>query len=286
MKRRAWALLAAGVLLGSTAHNAASPALANPLRTQSRPVGGALLKQSAAALQAYLRAAMTRDYGAAFAMLTQSERAYFHSARNFASVFESDRFRLRRYTLGASIGNDARRVVFVKERFSIADFAHNRDVTLEGTLAYGVVRSGKHYAIKDAGHPRRAMLPNVDSGNRGAEIAVRKVSFFNRHVQLLLTFVNRGKDFLTILPYRKSVLKDEAGVVYGIIEVKDWRITDRQLFLGLRLAGNAQYTGFLTFRLPARSVSRALYLEIAPLIREKDALPFSVSLPAIDLRNA
>lgn len=271
------ALLSAGLLLGGITHSDAS----HFSRSGPPP-----LRQAAGTLQSYLRAVMGRDYDAAYAMLTRSQRAYFHNARNFASVFESDRLRLLRYTVGQSIGNDARRVVFVKERFSIRDYAHDRDVTLEGTLAYGVVRSQKNYAVKDGGHPWRAIVPSVQSENRGARIVVRKVSFFTKHVQLLLTFVNTGEGFVTILPYRKSVLKDDAGVVYPIIEVKDWRITDKQLFFGLRIAGNAQYTGFLTFRLPARSVSRVLHLEVAPLLREGDALPFNVSFPPIELTHA
>lgn len=237
------------------------------------------------ALQVYLSALMHRDYDTAYAHLTGSERAYFHNARNLASVFESDRFRLRRYALLGSIGTGARRIVFVKEQFSVKDFAHNRDVTFDATVPYGVVLSDRHYDVKDAGHPWKAIVLNVDSSKRGAYIVVRKVSFFPKYVQLLVTFVNTGDGFLTILPYRKSVLKDDAGLIYRIIEVKDWRITDKQLFLGLRIAGNAQYTGFLNFGLPNGSIAGNLHLEVAPLLRDRDAVPFSVSLPAIELRS-
>ncbi|MDQ6932423.1 MAG: hypothetical protein M3160_04515 [Candidatus Eremiobacteraeota bacterium] len=261
---------------------------ANP-RSSSRlvfePNSSATNLAQSGALHVYLGALMHRDYGTAYAHLTGSERRYFHNARNLASVFEADHFRLRRYAVAGSIGNDARRIIFVREQFSVKDFAHNSDVTLDATVPYGILRSENHYDVKDAGHPWKALVLNVDSTNRGASVAVRKVSLFPKYVQLLLTFVNRGDGFLTILPYRKSVLKDDRGSIYRIIEAKDWRITDKQLFLGLRIAGNAQYTGFLNFGLPKGSIAGNLHLEVAPLLRDGDAVPFSVSLPTIDLTS-
>jgi len=235
------------------------------------------------ALDFYLRALARKDYVCAYRRLTQSERAYFGNAANLASVFESDRYRLQHYTLGASIGNDRRCIVLVRERFSLRDYAHDRVVTLEGTIPYGVVRTAGRYSVKDAGHPRKAIPTDVSSKERGAAVAVRKISFFPKYVQLVLTFTNMGDGFLTVMPYRKSVLKDDAGVVYRIMEAKDWRITDKQLFLGLRIASNAQYTGFINFQLPPGSLADRLHLEIAPLVRERDALPFSISLPPIDV---
>ncbi len=233
-------------------------------------------------LHVYLNALVARNYDKAYAQLAQRDRAYFHNARNFASVFESAGLHLQSYTVIAARGNESQRLFFVKERFFFLDFARNRRASALGTLPYGVLREHRQVRVRDSGHPWKALVCDATSQTQGVRVAVRKLAFFPKYVQVLITFVHAGDGFVTILPYRKSVLSDDGGAVYPIIEAKDWRITDRELFLGLRIAANAQYTGFLNFEIPLRRSGRYLHLEIAPLIRDGGQGPFRVSLPPID----
>ncbi len=262
--QRAAVLLSAFLLVGGSPYTNVPPSA-----EQSR------------ALHVYLGALVHRDYDKAYSLLVGPERAYFQNARNFASVFQSDDLRMHAYSIIAARGNNAGRVFFVKERLSYTDFARNRTQTMEGTIPYGVLRDGSDFRIKDVGHPWKAERSDASSQTLGVAVALRKLSFFPKYVRLLLTFVNNGEGFATILPYRKSVLTDDSGAVYPIIEAKDWRITDRQLFLGLRIAGNAQYTGFLNFEVPRVHGGRSLHLRIAPVMRDGSTASFSVTLPQI-----
>jgi hypothetical protein len=84
------------------------------------------------------------------------------------------------------------------------------------------------------------------------------------------------------LPYGKSVLRDDQGGVYRIIETKDWFLTDKRLFEGLRLAPNAEYTGTLAFECdPLDDKPRTFTLTIAPALTEGGDQPFSLDIPGI-----
>ena len=67
---------------------------------------------------------------------------------------------------------------------------------------------------------------------------------------MVVTFANLGDNFVTVLPYGKSVLRDDRGGVYRILATKNWTVTDKPLFEGVPLAPNAQYTGSLAFTAP------------------------------------
>ncbi|MDQ6930125.1 MAG: hypothetical protein M3126_05605 [Candidatus Eremiobacteraeota bacterium] len=133
--------------------------------------------------------------------------------------------------------------------------------------------------------------PNSSGSANGVRIIVRRVAVSHREIVITMTLQNLAPGFATFLPYNKSVLTDDRDDVYRSIETRDWRLTDKQLFLGVRLAGNAQYTGTMRFLAPSGAAStngspHALHLEIAPVVREDaQAQPFSVELPVIALRE-
>ena len=96
----------------------------------------------------------------------------------------------------------------------------------------------------------------------GLRVTVKKVSFYQHAIACVVTFANVGDGFLTLLPYGRSVLRDETGRVYPLIsDTASWNNTDRQLFLGVRLAADAQGDRRAVVRLApdspiARNVSR------------------------------
>jgi hypothetical protein len=88
---------------------------------------------------------------------------------------------------------------------------------------------------------------------------------------------------VTILPYGRSVLRDDKGNPYRLIETKLPSLTDRNLRLGLLLASGAEYTGALTFFTPDRFAPASLSLTIAPMLRDGADAPFEVQLPSIPI---
>jgi hypothetical protein len=109
---------------------------------------------------------------------------------------------------------------------------------------------------------------------------VKKVSFYARAIACVVTFANVGNGFLTLLPYGRSVLRDDAGHVYHpIVNTVSWIDTDRRLFLGMHLAANAQITGVLSFASPRLDDRARTYtLTVAPNVRDGADAPFSVDV--------
>ena len=138
--------------------------------------------------------------------------------------------------------------------------------------------------IKDPGHPWKARGVKVEGEKDQLRVTVKKVAFYTHRVQLVLTFANLGERAITLLPYGRTVMRDNLGNVYRIIAVKDWRLTDRELFLGLRLAPSAQYTGSLNFELAGgASEPKSFDLTVAPALRDGADGPSTLDIGPITL---
>jgi hypothetical protein len=85
---------------------------------------------------------------------------------------------------------------------------------------------------------------------------------------------------VTILPYGRSVLRDDRGGIYRLIATKDWSITDKRLYEGIPLAPDAEYTGSMAFSTAARfaEADRGWSLTLAPALRDGGTEPFDVTV--------
>jgi hypothetical protein len=238
-----------------------------------------------AALDAYLHALGARRYADAFKLLTNGERRYFGTSENFGSAFAADRltigtFRVLRVEPAGSLGA----VAVVSENVTFLDHGHQATASATARVAYGLINEGGSVRIKDPYKPWKAFIPSAAAASAEVEklrATVRKISFFTGRVELLVTFVNAGEGQVTLLPYGRSVLRDDTGRIYHLIDTKLSGLTDRTLRLGLPLAASAEYTGALTFFTPDRFTPRSLSLSIAPNLRDGDDAPFEIPLPAI-----
>jgi hypothetical protein len=222
-------------------------------------------------------------YRAAYELLNAAARSYYRDAGNYASIFAADRFRITSFRLvGASPERARGRVFFARETARYRDHAHDVDLALTATVPVGVIPDGGGWRIKDPGHPWRAFASDAFGAANGVRVIVKKISFFERRIEAVVTFVNAGSAFVTVLPYGKSLLRDSGGRFYHPIETRDWRLTDRMLFEGLRLAPDAQYTGSLAFSSePLDDTARTFSLTIAPLLCDGADLPFAIDIAGI-----
>jgi len=233
------------------------------------------------AVTAYLSALKRADYPAAFALLSARDRIYFRNAQNFASIFTADGLSLRAFRLLGADGDEHGRVFFAHE--SLGFYNHLKNERFKGEVDVVLGALDDHgWKVRDLGHPWRAYPADVTQNVDDLRVQIRKVSYFERRVEVIVNFANLGQSFVNVLPYGKSVLKDDRGNVYRILATKDPVLTDRQLFIGLRLAPSAQYSGALQFETPALDdTPHALTLTIAPFLRDGSDVPGEISFSAI-----
>jgi len=237
-----------------------------------------------AILTRFLDALRTRNYDAAFALLSKPERAYFGSASNYASSYAADRFELDSYRLVTTTQTREGTVAVVSERLHV--FSHKQQAAgaITSTFAYGIVRVGGTLGIKDPYHPWRAIVPsNWLATASGVTAIVRKLSFYTGRIELLVTFQNRSEATVTILPYGRSIVRDGDDHVHRPIATKLAGLTDAQLYRGVRLAPGAQYTGAMTFFTSDRFMPASLSATIAPLLADGADAPFALELPAFSI---
>ncbi len=269
MIRTLSAALAAIVLLAA-APSAKLPKGLSPVKADA----------STATLRRYLKDQETGRWDDAYALLNADAKRYYRNARNLESIYAADRFTLRGYTLLGMRGDRVGRVYFVRETADYLDHAHDAMLSISVNVPIGVFSEGGTLRIKDPGHPQKAADPGVSVASGGVRVAVKKISYYPRRVEVVLTIANAGPDFVTALPYGKSILRDDAGHVYRLIETRDWVLTDKQLFEGVRLPENGQYTGFLSFETPQLGDVRRTYtLTLAPLLRDGADAPISIDIP-------
>ena len=232
-------------------------------------------------VSAYLSALKRADYPAAFALLSSRDRAYFRNAQNFASIFTADALVLRSFKLLGANGDGRGRVFFAHE--SLGFYNHLKNERLKGEVDVLLGALNDHgWKVRDLGHPWKAYPADATQSVDNLRVQIRKVSYFERRIEVIVNFANLGSSFVTVLPYGKSVLRDDRGNVYRILATKDPVLTDRQLFIGLRLAPNAQYSGALQFETPVLDdVPHALALTISPFLRDGSDVPGEVSFSGI-----
>ena len=265
---RATALILAAALLGTAAPT---------------PAPAQLTAAQRSVLDRYLSALEQGRYDRAFALLTSSEQRYFGTPANFASGFKADGIKIFSYHPVKVAPFSGGVVVTVFEQMQFDDHAHAQPIPSKARVLYGLISEGGGVRVKDPYHPWLAVIPKTTAVTQdGLRVNVRKVSFFTGRVEVMLTFANVGDTTVTLLPYGRSVLRDDGGKTYHPIETTLPGLTDRNLRLGLRLPSDAQYTGSLTFLTPDRFAPKGLTLTVAPELRDGADAPFEVELP-IDL---
>jgi hypothetical protein len=233
-----------------------------------------------AVVQRYIDALRSGRYDDAYALLTDEERSYFGTAASYRSVFDADGFALKSATIVGARGDDRGRVYFVRERATYVDHANDTQREIVATVPLGVLPEHGALHVKDPGKPYRAFASSSTVSVSGLRVTVKKVDFFPDRVDVVVTFTNVGDNFVTLLPYGKSVLRDDRGGVYRIVATKDWSITDKRLYQGVRLAPNSQYTGSLAFGAGRLGeLTRYWTLSVAPALRDGADAPFEVAVP-------
>ncbi len=263
--RAAWALLFVA-LLGATPE----PTLRyNPAPNNAQT---AIVKK-------YVDAQRAGRFDVAFALLTDAERTYYGDAASYRSVFEADGYALRSASILGARGDDRGRVYFVRERVAYVDHATDAQREIDATVPLGVLPEHGTIHIKDPGKPYRAFATASTADVSGLRVTVKKVEFYPDRIDVVVTFANMGEGFVTLLPYGKSVLRDDRGGVYRILATKNWTVTDKPLFQGVPLAPNSQYTGSLAFTAPRLGgVKRSWSLTVAPALREGGDEPFDITV--------
>ncbi len=246
------------------------------------PSGPPLSAVQRSVLDRYLDALGHGRYVEAFALLSSDERRYFQNPENFGSVFSADRFKIGKHRVLRTMSAGARGVVaVVSEDIEFYDFAHAATATATARVDYALLNDHGSVRVKDPYHPWRVVVPQKMSAETDRlRVTIRKISFFTGRVELVINFANFGGETVTLLPYLRSVLHDESGTPYHLIATKLTTLTDKQLYLGLRLPASGQYTGALTFFTPDRFRPKTLSLTVAPQLRDGADQPFSVDLTA------
>jgi hypothetical protein len=235
-----------------------------------------------AIVRRYVDALAAHRYVDAYALLDDAAQAYYRNPADFASGFTADAATIVSYAFTGSRGDAHFRLYFAREQLRLHDPVHDTTGTTTVTIPYGVSGSGDAARIKDLGRPWRALAVFEQKTGSGLRVTVHKLSLYEHAAALVVTFANTGDGFVTVLPYGRSLLRDDGGGVYRPIVNKTWLQTDRQLFLGVHLAANAEISGVLTFATPVLDDrARHFTLTVAPNVRDRGATPFAVDVAGI-----
>ena len=233
-----------------------------------------------AVVQKYVDALRGGNYAGAFTLLTDDLRRYYGDAGSYRSVFAADGYALEKATIVGARGDDRGRVYFVRESLAYVDHATDKRLRLTAIVPLGVLPEHGALHVKDPGKPYRAFASSSSADASELHVTVKKVDFYPDRIDVVVTFANAGDNYVTLLPYGRSVLRDDRGGVYRILATKDWTVTDRHLFEGIPLPPGAEYTGSIAFSAPRfGDVKRSWTLTLAPSLREGTDAPFDVTIP-------
>ena len=121
----------------------------------------------------------------------------------------------------------------MRERIAYVDHTNDKRRELDATVPLGVLPEHGVLHVKDPGKPYRAFASASSASVSALQVTVKKMDFYPDRIDVVVTFENTGENFVTLLPYGKSVLRDDHGGVYRIFSSKDWSVTDKRLFQGV-----------------------------------------------------
>lgn len=251
---------------------------------QLQPVLAARAGSAGDVALAYVRALGSGDYAKAYGLLAADSQRYFGNLDNYRSVWTCERFSATRAQALKVSPAPGGTIVTLREQ--IAYFNHGTQRMAHGTITapYLVIRERGSYRVLDGGHPYRSFVPNgaIAADANGARIIVRELAFYPRRIEVTLTFENDSNGFVTFLPYGRTLLTDGTAR-YHPLATRDWLLTDRQLFLGLRLAADARYTGQINFAVSRRAGDgpHTFALVVAPALAAGAERPEEFRLPPI-----
>ena len=271
IRRSVQVALACALLLACARAQAATP-------PPSPPHGPAV-----AVALAYARAAGSGDYARAYGLLSHDMQRYFGNLNNYASVWQAEHFGAS--DVKALRLTEAKGTYLVTVQENVTYLNHGTQAQGHGklTLGYLVVHESGAYRVVDSGHPYRSFVPQDCVLDRsGVRVIVRELAFYPRRIELTLTFENGGAGFITFLPYGRTLLRDQFSAYHPLV-TRNWLLTDRRLFLGLRLAPDARYTGQIDFLTSGRldDRERTFALTVAPALPEGAERPEEFALPPI-----
>jgi len=244
----------------------------------------ALQPAQRAVLQQYVGALQAGRFDRAFALLSPDEQRYFRTSANLASIYQADGVKIDGFTIVASQSDQLGKVAIVSERNEFFDERRQSPEHATAKVAYGILRGAHGLTIKDPLHPWRALAPHGFAASvNGIDVTVRKISFFTGRLELVATFANVGDTTVTLLPYGRTVLRDQNGKSYPPIASRLPGLTDKTLYTGLRLAPQAQYTGLMSFLTPDRFEPKSLNLTIAPVLADGADAPFEIPFQPLAL---
>jgi len=233
----------------------------------------------AAVVQKYVDALKAGRYADAFALLAADERRYCGDAKAYQSVFAADGYVVKSATIVGARGDNNGRVFFVREHIGYIDHRNDAHREFDATVPIGVLADHGALRIKDPGKPYRAFASTASADVSDLRVTVKKVEFWPDRIDMVVTFANMGDNYVTVLPYGKTVLHDDKGNFYRIIAIKNWAVTDKQLYEGVPLPPQAQYTGQLTFTATRiDDPTRSFTLDVSPALREGADAPFDVNV--------
>jgi hypothetical protein len=258
----------------------ASLALCVALSSALRPAAAALPVAQKTILTRFLTSLQHQQYDVAFALLSKPEKSYFASAANYASAYTADRVKIDSFQILGSTVAGGITVAIVAEKFEFFEPKRQAVAIVSAKVPYGIVNVGGALGIKDPYHPWRAIAPeNWSVTTSGVTATVRKIAFFTGRVELTIAFDNRSESTVTLLPYGRSVVRDQSGAVHQPIETKLQGLTDAELYKGVLLQSGARYTGTMTFFTANRFAPTSLSVTLAPMLADGADAPFNLELP-------
>lgn len=235
----------------------------------------------------YYKALQEQNYQQAFSYLAPPIQKVYRSSKNLANIYHSHKITVKSFKIKKIELQKEKDVTKALATVSIErkalNFKKNKIETIEGEMNLPLVKVNNKWRVFPIVNQWKSYQVGVSGEKNKLKVTVNLVEMHTNYTIIYLTFKNSGEKPVTIFPHRTSMIKDNLGIDYKVIDSPVVG-TDEEMYVGKVLRKGQEVRGYLVFR--GKIIEKASYFTVVVtnnLIIGSQQDPFSIEISPISI---
>ncbi len=251
----------------------------NPLKDEDK-------KEITELLDLYYGAIQSEDYEKALSLMTDAAQKYYGTVENFKSTFVVPGIVIKDYKLlkvdGSEDGKADKAIAESVITYTVTGVFSDTPVENTETKRDGVTMEKGTWKVNVKFGPYRCLDVNKESEKYDLLVKVHAIDIYPDYVTVNVSFKNKGKEDICILPYNKlTTLTCDGKNVFPTVDLPF--ALDSNLYKGVTIPGGKLMPGFINFNGILGTGTKKLDLKIDGNLNPVKKAKFTIELKDIKL---
>jgi len=253
---------------------------------EKKPVKDEDQKEITSLIDSYYGSIKSEDYEHALSLMTEAGQKYYGTIENFKSTFIVPGLLIKDYKLlkvyGSEDGNADKAMAESVITYTVTGVFSDTPVENTETKKDGVTREKGKWKVNVKFGPYRCVDVNKEAEKYDLQVKVHAIDLYPDYVTVNVSFKNKGKEDICILPYNKlTTLTCDGKQVLPTVDLPF--ALDGNLYKGVTIPGGKMVPGFINFNGILGTGTKKLDLKIDGNLNPVKKAKFTIELKDIKL---